>query len=502
MSLVASGIGWSVKAKLWIAGVVAFCLAGAATALTPAGGETWGSAGLFVWTAVPAALLCALGGMVVVAVGLRHQVAEVTLLGGAATTAALTVMAHALTSPVVGTSPSTGYDLSGALMLPLAMVTAAPLAAPRASWARAAARSYRAWVGVCLGATASLGLVAWSLRTSHVSISPYVAALPVVLAAVVAFRIAFRQFALHQISRRPAALVASMAIAEMGCAGLLRIIVATYSPAWWLLAVLDVVASLLLIGAVIVGYRTRGGVRALLAPVVARDPLSAMELGFSSLVHAYVAELERKDQITRDHVVRVAELAIRSGERLRLAPDRLHWLGVGALLHDIGKLAIPDEILGKPGRLSDDETAVMRTHASVGGDLVVAEPALARAAWMVRGHHERFDGAGYPDGLAGDELPIEAALVSACDAYDAMAHTRQYRVGLGRDRAIAVLREHSGAQWNPVAVQAVIDVLPGLAVEPVFDQVGTGDVSFAASCYQDWFQETEESASVGTVRPR
>lgn len=494
-----SGVAESTRATVWLGSLLAFASVGVTAALSPLDDVVWGSPQLFLWAAAPAAFLCALGGLAVVLVGLRQSVPEITLLGGAITTLALLVLTHVLSSHGSGWHLTEAFHISGALTLPLGLAVAAPLAAPGIRWARAVGRVHGAWVCAWMAVTVIVcaALLVDPQASWSTAVPRLVWVVLVFAGAALAIRIALRQLTLHRISRRPAALVSSVALAEMGVASALRLITSAYSPAWWVLALFDVLASLMLIVAVSLGYRTSGGLRGLLAPVVARDPLTAMELGFSPIVHTYVSALERKDQITRDHVVRVAELAIRAGERLGLAPDRLHWLGVGALLHDIGKLAIPDAVLGKPGALSDAEMVVMRTHAELGGHLVAAEPALAPAAWIVRGHHERYDGRGYPDGLPGGSVPIEAAIVSVSDAYDAMAHTRQYRVGLGRERAVAVLREHSGSQWDPVAVQAVLDAVPELASEPVFAGVGEGAPEHD-SCFRDWFSDSGDTASLGS----
>jgi HD-GYP domain-containing protein (c-di-GMP phosphodiesterase class II) len=193
-----------------------------------------------------------------------------------------------------------------------------------------------------------------------------------------------------------------------------------------------------------------------MAPVLTRDPLVALDLGLSPVAHRFVALLDRKDPITRDHVVRVGELAIRIGERAGMRGTKLRNLGLAALFHDVGKLEIPESILNKPGALTADEMAVIRTHPAIGERLMLREAELAPAASFVRSHHERQDGRGYPDGLAGAQIPIEVAIISASDAFDAMCHTRQYREGMGRERAFAVLSEHAGSQWNTEVVGLVV----------------------------------------------
>ncbi len=164
-----------------------------------------------------------------------------------------------------------------------------------------------------------------------------------------------------------------------------------------------------------------------MAPVINRDPLVALELGLSPEVHAFVASLQAKDAITRDHVVRVGELATRVAVRAGLPPGRVRAVGLAALVHDIGKLVIPSDILGRTSGLTDDEFALMKTQAEQGAALLAASPVLAPAAPLVRGHHERPDGTGYPDGLRGEQISIGVGIVSVCDAWDAMTNDRQHR---------------------------------------------------------------------------
>jgi HD-GYP domain-containing protein (c-di-GMP phosphodiesterase class II) len=210
-----------------------------------------------------------------------------------------------------------------------------------------------------------------------------------------------------------------------------------------------------------------------MAPVIMRDPLVALDLGLSPIAHRFVAMLDRKDPVSRDHVIRVGEMAVRSGERAGLRGTRLRNLGLAALLHDIGKLEIPEDILTKPGALTEEESAIMRTHPAIGERLMLSEPELAPAATFVRLHHERNDGRGYPDGKRGAEIPVEVGIISAADAFDAMCHTRPYREGMGQDRALAILREHAGSQWSEVAVAVVVAAVEsGDAEGSALDDVG------------------------------
>jgi HD-GYP domain-containing protein (c-di-GMP phosphodiesterase class II) len=200
----------------------------------------------------------------------------------------------------------------------------------------------------------------------------------------------------------------------------------------------------------------------------------ALELGLTPIVHRFVAALEQKDPVTREHVVRVAELAMRCGKRAGFGPDRLRALGLGALLHDIGKLNAPLEILSKPGALTEDEFEVMKLHTVWGQAMLDPWPMLAPAACLVRWHHERADGRGYPDAIIADELPLEVGLISVCDAWDAMTSDRPYREGMEEALAMHILHDGAGAQWRADAVRILTDELRagGRVTWSTFDHVG------------------------------
>ena len=163
------------------------------------------------------------------------------------------------------------------------------------------------------------------------------------------------------------------------------------------------------------------------------------------------------------HVNGVGQLVVDLAREFTLDSDQLDEILRAAELHDIGKLAIPDEILEKPGPLNASEWQFMRQHSIVGERILNADPALRPVARLVRASHERWDGAGYPDGLAGAAIPLGARIIAACDAYEAMTSERCYQAARSSDEAIAELRRNSGTQFDP----AVIDSLcRRLTLEP------------------------------------
>ncbi len=166
-----------------------------------------------------------------------------------------------------------------------------------------------------------------------------------------------------------------------------------------------------------------------------------------------------REGVPEQHCTQVAELASLVATRLGLPPETVLRTRMGGYLHDVGKIAIPDRILSKPGALDDAEWSVMKTHTTIGRDIVLATPGLEIAAPAVTHHHERWAGGGYPDGLVGTTIPIEARIVAAADAWSAMTEDRVYRPGMHPEDAIAELRRSAGSHLDPDVVVAICDVL-------------------------------------------
>jgi HD-GYP domain-containing protein (c-di-GMP phosphodiesterase class II)/putative methionine-R-sulfoxide reductase with GAF domain len=184
-----------------------------------------------------------------------------------------------------------------------------------------------------------------------------------------------------------------------------------------------------------------------------------LERTFLSTVEALANALEASDANVSSHARWITDLALRVGEQLGLEPRALKRLELGALFHDIGKIGIPEAILAKPGPLTADERAVVETHPVLGERILAPIEQLAEVGRIVRSCHERFDGAGYPDGLAGEQIPLEARIIFACDAYHAMTSDRPYRKALGAEEARLRLAEAGGLQFDPDVVEAIVRVL-------------------------------------------
>ncbi len=201
-------------------------------------------------------------------------------------------------------------------------------------------------------------------------------------------------------------------------------------------------------------------VAASLGSAIHRSQLIAeLESAFTTTLAVLTSTVEAKDDYTANHGEDVAELAERVALRMGLSRSGARDVLLAAMLHDVGKVAVPSEILLKPGPLTDDEWVVMRSHAAVGGDLVARIDAFAHLAPSVRASHERWDGGGYPDGLAGEKIPLPARIIAACDTFDAIVTNRPYRPARSPQEACAELERVSGSQLDPIVVAALVGEL-------------------------------------------
>jgi HD-GYP domain-containing protein (c-di-GMP phosphodiesterase class II) len=155
----------------------------------------------------------------------------------------------------------------------------------------------------------------------------------------------------------------------------------------------------------------------------------------------------------------MSELSMKMGKIMNLYDNELDELSLLAMLHDIGKIAIPDYILGKPSKLTEDEWKIMRSHCEIGYRIAVASPELAHIANLILSHHEMWDGTGYPQGLKGEEIPLLSRLIAVVDAYDAMTSDRSYHTAVQSDIAIKELERCSATQFDPYMVKKFIEVI-------------------------------------------
>ena len=174
---------------------------------------------------------------------------------------------------------------------------------------------------------------------------------------------------------------------------------------------------------------------------------------------ALTEAIESRDPYTGGHCHRLAEHASRTAQLLHLPPRDIEIIQMGAALHDVGKIVVPDAILKKPDKLSPDEFAIVKQHCYSGGQICKRVPFLQDVFPIVYHHHERWDGQGYPDGLHGERTPLGARIVSVADAYDAMTTDRPYRKSMPHEAAIEILKDGAGSQWDPTVVRVLVDMV-------------------------------------------
>lgn len=412
------------------------------------------------WIVVLAGSQCAVLAVAMLVHSLRADRAETALLGAFVLSVSLLPLAHGLLTPGVLYGPN-----SAALAtVQYAVLVGAPALLLFIGGRSAAAnRMARCWRSVVVGhvvltvTSFVLFLVVPDVVPAAATGSP-AAVLVAGVSLVVCLALSYRHQRLAVIAGDRTVMGVAVGLILVGSAPLVFVTGEPFGAGFWLAHGLDIVGVTSVSIFALLGYRRSQTMSAVLAPIDVATPLQAVEIGLDPLVHQWVAALDAKDQQTRDHVVRTAQLAVLVATEMGLPPSRIRLTGIGAILHDVGKLDIPIEILTKPGRLTDAERAVMESHAASGAARLAASPVLVDAAPIVAGHHERVDGRGYPRGLVGDEIPVEARVIAACDAYDAITNTRHYRKEMSHDRAEAILREHAGSQWDADVVDALLTV--------------------------------------------
>ena len=187
--------------------------------------------------------------------------------------------------------------------------------------------------------------------------------------------------------------------------------------------------------------------------------IGALERGYLDTIRSLASAIDAKDPYTRGHAERVAALAVDIGRELRVGEDVLAALECAGVLHDIGKIGIPDAILAKRSPLTPAEMALLRDHPGIGAEIVAGVDFLRAALPAVRSHHERWDGGGYPDGLAGDAIPLVARVVNAADTWDACTSDRPYQPAFAASHAESILAGLRGTQIDPAVHDALLAVL-------------------------------------------
>jgi HD-GYP domain-containing protein (c-di-GMP phosphodiesterase class II) len=421
----------------------------------------WGSPRTLFWTVSSAAIgAIALTGYVATQ-GWSRRRAEVGLLGSGLAALSMLLLVHGLTAPGVFYGTNNAVATSVFVGVPLALLMCIAIVFPDTSFSRTIARHWRGWSLALLAAAAAIaGVMLVAPNAIPAPPGPHSLFTRAVVAVCIfaALRISIRHVRLFEVGQRGGSLVGAISMAQLGTVMLVFILPSAFSPGFWLAHVIGFAAVFAGSIGVMSAYLENSEIDEIAEPILERDPLIALELGLSPEIQAFVDALEKKDVLTREHVIRVADLAMRVGARAGLSDRELRTLGLGALLHDIGKLVVPDDILKKPAGLTDEEYTLIKSHPLDGAEMMdLASPALRPVAPLVRWHHERWDGKGYPDQIGGADLPLAAQIVSVCDAWDAMTALRVYRDAMPIEKAQAIMLEGAGKQWNAACVELLLE---------------------------------------------
>ena len=344
--------------------------------------------------------------------------------------------------------PTGGLALAVSVLVP-ARIVQAPRLIARCAWAVAAALVTFGLVG--LVHPELLPLV-------PVTATPWAYAL--LLPAVLLYGwIARRTWHTFQLTRRGGDLAVVLGLVWLASSIPVYLLSPVWSWMFWTSHGLEAAGFLAVAGAVARDLTLRTPTLALPRRTTAHDLLASEAALLGGYVRSLTATMHLRDPSTLAHSRRVAFLAVGVGERLGLSPATLRRLAVAGLLHDIGKLQVPVEILNKPGRLTDAEYDAIKTHPQAGADLLALLGSFDDEIPIVRHHHERIDGRGYPHGIAAEAIPVEARIMAVCDVYDALTSRRAYREPWTPERAVELIVSESGTAFDPVCVEALLAVV-------------------------------------------
>jgi putative nucleotidyltransferase with HDIG domain len=395
-------------------------------------------------------------------IGVRMDDGRTVLLSTAFSTMTVTLAVHGLATPGVIFGPNGVVALAGAASLPLGGALLALTALPRLRRPLNARRLLKVQIAAA-AAVAALGLTGM-LIPSLVPSVPAAGTTPayVLLAVGASFYLvlvhrALRTFALTQRARD---LVVAVGCAWLGIALFPQLLTGYGTIGFYVGHAIELAGVALIAVSVVLDLARAGASRPLIGDLSAAEIVTAEENYLGARVRALMLSLARKDVSTEQHTRRVALLAVQVGEELRLPPADLRHLAVGGLLHDIGKLSVAEHILRKPGALTDEEFEEIKRHPGAGVELLHELGGFPDAVRrLVHEHHERLDGSGYPQALSGPGLGIGPRVMAVCDVFDALTSDRAYRQAWGIERALGLLRESAGSQFDAKCVHALEKVV-------------------------------------------
>jgi hypothetical protein len=233
----------------------------------------------------------------------------------------------------------------------------------------------------------------------------------------------------------------------------------TFYLSWWIYHILLLLCVIVCVWGLLVQYRRHESLVLSVQGLFTDSAEDQLEAGISDAVRNLIAATERRDPYTAGHQYRVALGAFKLGRLLNLTPEQLRVLAQGGVVHDIGKLEVPDEILNKPGPLSEQERRAIEAHTVTGYELCAGLGFMGEELSVIRSHHERIDGKGYPDRLSGEQIPILARIMAVSDVWDALTSARAYRPAWPQEEALEYMMQNRGTQFEPRLVNLWVELI-------------------------------------------
>jgi HD-GYP domain-containing protein (c-di-GMP phosphodiesterase class II) len=404
------------------------------------------------------ALVATAAAVVLTTIGARELDSRTVIVGGGFSLMAALLAVHGLTTPGMLLGPNGLIAVTGAATLPVGAGVMLLAALPAFSDARAIRRvlALEALLGFAIVGFSVVGAV----FPGTVPGVPAARSAPAIALFAVGLALygvlAVRAMNTFLLTRRLADLAVVLGIVLLACALYSALFLSFMDLGWWLGHVFEFTGILVVGSSLVYDLRRGRRSRPLVGDLRAAELVAAEEAYLGARVRALMERLAAKDVSTEEHTRRVATLAVVVGEQLGLSPARLRNLAIGGLLHDIGKLSLPDSILQKPGSLDDDEYAIVKLHPERGRELLNElggfDDAVGR---LVLDHHERLDGSGYPRGLDADRLDLATRILAVCDVYDALVSPRVYRPPWPQEDALALLQDEADSAFDARCVAAL-----------------------------------------------
>jgi hypothetical protein len=408
-------------------------------------------------TALPAAAAA----VALTIVGARRRDTRTVLVGTAFSAMAALLALHGIATPGLLFGQNGVVSFTGGATLPVGGAILALSALPAFRRTRGV-RPLLILQGALLTSIVVLGVLGLLMPTLVPAVpeprsAPALALLGIGLAFYTLLGLrALRTFLL---TRRRADLLVVVGIVWLAAAVPPAMLLHYWELGWWLGHGFELLGIVVVGVPVALDLRRGAQSRPLTGDLSGAELVTAEEAYLGSHVRALTIRLAEKDAYTEEHTRRVALRAVQVGEELDLSPVRVRSLATGSLVHDIGKLSVPDSILKKPGPLTDEEFSVVKRH-SEWGDRILGDLGFGKnIRQLVRDHHERLDGSGYPHGIGDSAISLDARILAVCDVYDALISKRVYREAWTHERAVALLREESGSSFDPSCVAALERVL-------------------------------------------